>query len=47
MRNASQELDTLGKTLRTKTPDHYKIKQYFSAADLLRNAADSLEYVLS
>lgn len=44
MRKIAEESDKLGKALE---PNHYKRKEYFEAAIKLREAAYSLEYVIS
>ena len=44
MRQAAKDMDDLGKALE---PNHYKRREYFDAANKLREAAYALEYVLS
>jgi len=44
MRKIAEESDKIGKALE---PNHYKRREYFDAANKLRDAANSLEYVIS
>ena len=44
MRKIATESDNIGKSLE---PQHYKRREYFDAANKLRDAAYALEYVIS
>ena len=44
MRKIAEESDKIGKAL---DPNHYKRREYFDAANKLREAAYALEYVIS
>jgi hypothetical protein len=44
MRKVATESDNIGKALE---PQHYKRREYFDAANKLRDAAYALEYVIS
>ena len=47
MHDIAETLDLQGKALRSKDSSHYKIREYFEAADALRVAAYKLDYVLA
>ena len=47
MKELAETLDEQGKLIRSKTPTHYKIREYFEAADALRLAAYKLDYVIN